>query len=110
MARAELDGLVEHAEWLARSGDFGAAAAAVNLHILDIDPAHVGACTRLGRCCLERGDVESAAELFARALELDPDNRTAENHLWDVEVMRQRQRRAVVAWAPEPFDPDAGLY
>jgi len=72
----------------AKRGDFGPDARTLNEQITTLAPSNQGAWTRLGRCCLELGQLDAATEALDRALHLNPQNTIARNlHL---EVSRRR--------------------
>jgi tetratricopeptide (TPR) repeat protein len=95
--------LEEQATGFARRGDFGVAARQVNEELTKTAPANAGAWTRLGRCCLELGQLDEATAALDAALELNPQNTIASSLQQEVArrraklsapIPRQRQSRA----------------
>lgn len=84
----EVEGLVRRADGLAASGDWGPEAEEVNRRLIELDPSHVVAYTRLAKCLREKGDAEPAEALYRRVLELEPANRIAANFLASLRTER----------------------
>lgn len=82
-------GSLEHrAIELARRGDFSIDARTVNEEITRLAPSNQGAWTRLGRCCLELGQLDEATAALDAALQVNPQNTIARN--LQIEVTRRR--------------------
>jgi tetratricopeptide (TPR) repeat protein len=90
-----LASLEQQAIEFAKRGDFGPDARTVNEQITTLAPANQGAWTRLGRCCLELGQLDAATEALDRALQLNPQNTIARN--LHIEVSRRRAGPVAVA-------------
>jgi tetratricopeptide (TPR) repeat protein len=88
-----IQSLEEQATGLARRGDFGAAARQVNEELTKAAPANAGAWTRLGRCCLELGQLDEATAALEAALQLNPQNTIASS--LQQEVVRRRAALSV---------------
>ena len=69
----DLELYCEEIEGLIREGRSEEAIAAAR-HILSVYPKFIEAYRLLGKACLERGDMESAAEMFMRVLSADPED------------------------------------
>ena len=69
--------LEEQATGFAKRGDFGVAARQVNEELTKAAPANAAAWTRLGRCCLELGQLDEATAALDAALSLNPQNTIA---------------------------------
>jgi len=82
--------LEEQATGFARRGDFGVAARQVNEELTRAAPTNAGAWTRLGRCCLELGQLDEATAALEAALELNPQNTIASS--LHQEVARRRAK------------------
>jgi hypothetical protein len=91
------DTLEEQAIAYARRGDFGPAARDLNDELARLAPDNAGAWTRLGRCCLELGQLEQATAALDHALQLNPQNTIARS--LQLEVTRRRMGPAA---APAP--------
>lgn len=89
--------LEEQATDLARRGDFGVAARQVNEELTKVAPANAGAWTRLGRCCLELGQLDQATAAFEAALDLNPQNTIARSLHQEVGRRRAKLSTAVPA-------------
>ena len=72
----------------AKRGDFGVDARGVNEELTRLAPSNEGAWTRLGRCCLELGQLDDATSALDAALQLNPQNTIARN--LQMEVTRRR--------------------
>ena len=96
--------LEEQATGFARRGDFGIAARQVNEELTKAAPANAGAWTRLGRCCLELGQLDEATEALEAALELNPQNTIASSLQQEV----ARRRAKLSAAIPPPRKSRAG--
>jgi tetratricopeptide (TPR) repeat protein len=88
-----IQSLEEQATSLARRGDFGVAARQVNEELTKATPANAGAWTRLGRCCLELGQLDEATAALEAALHLNPQNTIASSLQQEV-CRRRAQLRA----------------
>jgi hypothetical protein len=82
--------LEEQATDFARRGDFGVAARQVNEELTKVAPTNAGAWTRLGRCCLELGQLDEATTALDAALQLNPQNTIASS--LQQEVARRRAK------------------
>jgi tetratricopeptide (TPR) repeat protein len=71
--------LEQRAVEFAKRGDFGVDARSVNEEITRLAPANQAAWTRLGRCCLELGQLDEATAALDAALQLNPQNTIARN-------------------------------
>ena len=96
--------LEEQATDFARRGDFGIAARQVNEELTKVMPANAGAWTRLGRCCLELGQLDEATAALEAALELNPQNTIASSLQQEV----ARRRAKLSAAIPTPKRSRAG--
>jgi hypothetical protein len=94
-----IETLEEQATGLARRGDFGVAARQVNEALTKAAPANAGAWTRLGRCCLELGQLDEATAALEAALELNPQNTIASS--LQQEVARRRARLSAAIPPPK---------
>ena len=90
-----LASLEQQAIDFAKRGDFGPDARSVNEEITTLSPSNQGAWTRLGRCCLELGQLDDATAALDRALQLNPQNTIARN--LHIEVSRRRAGPVAVA-------------
>jgi tetratricopeptide (TPR) repeat protein len=91
--------LEEQATGFARRGDFGVAARDVNEALTKAAPANAGAWTRLGRCCLELGQLDEARAALEGALALDPQNTIASS--LQQEVARRRAKLSTAIPPPK---------
>lgn len=91
------DSLEEQATGFARRGDFGAAARQVNEELTKAAPANAGAWTRLGRCCLELGQLDAATAALEAALQLNSQNTIASS------LQQEVGRRRAKLSAPIPL-------
>ena len=85
-----IQSLEEQATDFARRGDFGVAARQVNEELTKAAPANAGAWTRLGRCCLELGQLDEATAALEAALQLNAQNTIASS--LQQEVARRRAK------------------
>jgi hypothetical protein len=92
-----IQSLEEQATGFARRGDFGVAARQVNEELTKAAPANPGAWTRLGRCCLELGQLDEATTALEAALRLNPQNTIASSLQQEV-----TRRRALLSAAIPP--------
>ena len=90
--------LEEQATGFAKRGDFGVAARQVNEELTKAAPANAGAWTRLGRCCLELGQLDEATAALESALSLNPQNTIASSLQQEV----ARRRAKLSAAIPPP--------
>jgi tetratricopeptide (TPR) repeat protein len=90
-----IQSLEEQATGFARRGDFGVAAREVNEELTKAAPANAGAWTRLGRCCLELGQLEDATAALEAALQLNPQNTIASSLQQEVERRRATLHAAI---------------
>jgi tetratricopeptide (TPR) repeat protein len=90
-----IQSLEEQATGFARRGDFGVAAREVNEELTKAAPANAGAWTRLGRCCLELGQLEEATAALEAALQLNPQNTIASSLQQEVERRRATLHAAI---------------
>lgn len=79
----------------ARRGDFGVAARQVNEELTRAAPANAGAWTRLGRCCLELGQLDEATAALEAALQLNPQNTIASSLHQEVGRRRAKLSAAI---------------
>jgi Tetratricopeptide repeat len=91
-----IQSLEEQATGFARRGDFGVAARQVNEELTKAAPANAGAWTRLGRCCLELGQLDDATAALDAALVLNPQNTIASSLQQEVGRRRARLSAAIV--------------
>ena len=91
-----IQSLEEQATGFARRGDFGVAARQVNEELTRAAPANAGAWTRLGRCCLELGQLDEATAALDAALVLNPQNTIASSLQQEVGRRRARLSAAIV--------------
>lgn len=92
---APTQSLQEQATDFARRGDFGVAARQVNEELTRASPTNAGAWTRLGRCCLELGQLDEATAALDAALELNPQNTIASSLQQEVARRRAKLTAAV---------------
>lgn len=92
-----IQSLEEQATGFARRGDFGDAARQVNEELTKAAPANAGAWTRLGRCCLELGQLDEATAALEAALELNPQNTIASSLQQEVGRRREKLSAAIPA-------------
>jgi hypothetical protein len=92
-----IQSLEEQATGLARRGDFGVDARQVNEELTREAPGNAGAWTRLGRCCLELGQLEEATAALEAALRLNPQNTIASSLQQEVSRRRAKLSAAVPA-------------
>jgi hypothetical protein len=90
--------LEEQATGFAKRGDFGVAARQVNEELTKAAPANAAAWTRLGRCCLELGQLDEATAALESALTLNPQNTIASSLQQEV----ARRRTKLSAAIPPP--------
>jgi hypothetical protein len=91
--------LVEQATAFAKRGDFGVAARQVNEELTRVAPDNAGAWTRLGRCCMELGQLDDATAALEAALQLNSQNTIASS--LQQEVARRRARLSAVIPPPK---------
>ncbi len=101
---APTQSLEDQATDFARRGDFGVAARQVNEELTKAAPTNAGAWTRLGRCCLELGQLDEATAALEAALELNPQNTIASSLQQEV----SRRRAKLSAAVPPVRKPRAG--
>jgi Flp pilus assembly protein TadD len=94
---ASLAALEQKAVDLARRGEFGSEARAVNQELTQLAPDNPGAWTRFARCCLELGELDAANAALESALTLNPQNNIARSLLQ--EVVR---RELLATMPPDP--------
>jgi Flp pilus assembly protein TadD len=97
---ADISSLQQKAFDLAKRGDFGADARAVNEELTRLEPQNEGAWTRLARCCLEAGQLAAASGALESALLLNPQNNLARSLLQ--EVIRRELLAEPAEDAPSP--------
>ena len=90
-----IQSLEEQATDFARRGDFGVAARQVNEELTKAAPANAGAWTRLGRCCLELGQLDEATAALETALQLNAQNTIASSLQQEVGRRRARLSAAI---------------
>ena len=90
-----IQSLEEQATDFALRGDFGVAARQVNEELTKAAPTNAGAWTRLGRCCLELGQLDEATAALDQALELNPQNTIASSLLQEVGRRRAKLSAAI---------------
>ena len=95
--------LEQKAVELARQGNFGTDALAVNAELAEAAPRNQGVWTRLARCHMEAGQFDEALAALGTALELNPANSIARN--LQADVMRRRAARPVASAAASGFTP-----
>jgi hypothetical protein len=91
-----IQALEEQATGFARRGDFGVAARQVNEELTKAAPANAGAWTRLGRCCLELGQLDEATAALDAALQLNPQNTIASSLQQEVARRRVKLSAAIL--------------
>ncbi len=94
----DLEAYCEEIEDLIREGRGDEAIAAAR-HILSVYPKFIEAYRLLGKACLEKGDLASAADMFLRVLSADPEDLIAYVGLADVYRAQGRTEQAI--WALE---------
>jgi tetratricopeptide (TPR) repeat protein len=90
-----IQSLEEQATDFARRGDFGVAARQVNEELTKAAPANAGAWTRLGRCCLELGQLDEATAALETALQLNAQNTIASSLQQEVGRRRAKLSAAI---------------
>jgi hypothetical protein len=98
-----IQSLEQQATDFARRGDFGVEARQVNEELAREAPDNAGAWTRLGRCCLELGQLDEATAALDAALQLNPQNTIASSLRQEV----SRRRAKLSAAIPPPKKPRA---
>lgn len=91
---SDLDELERRAIDLTKQGNFGPDAIRLNAEIVEKNPNHQSAWTRLGRCHMEQRQFDEAVSALRAALALNPSNAIATNLLTEV-----RRRRAMTPTA-----------
>lgn len=92
-----ISSLEDRATGFAKRGDFGVEARGVNEQLTQAAPDNAAAWTRLGRCCLELGQLDEATAALDAALELNPQNTIASSLQQEVS-----RRRATLSPAIQP--------
>ena len=87
--------LEEQATDFARRGDFGVEARQVNEELTKEAPGNAGAWTRLGRCCLELGQLDEATAALDAALQLNAQNTIASSLQQEVSRRRAKLSAAI---------------
>jgi Tetratricopeptide repeat len=90
-----IQSLEEQATGFAKRGDFGVAARQVNEELTRAAPANAGAWTRLGRCCLELGQLDEATAALDVALQLNAQNTIASSLQQEVGRRRAKLSAAI---------------
>lgn len=90
-----IQSLEEQATDFARRGDFGVQARQVNEELTREAPGNSAAWTRLGRCCLELGQLDEATAALDSALQLNPQNTIASSLQQEVSRRRAKLSAAV---------------
>jgi hypothetical protein len=90
-----IQSLEEQATGYARRGDFGVEARQVNEELTREAPANAAAWTRLGRCCLELGQLDEATAALDAALQLNPQNTIASSLQQEVSRRRTKLSAAI---------------
>ena len=99
----DISALEQKAFELARHGNFGSEALALNAELAHAAPANQGVWTRLARCHMELGQFDEAIDALRTALELNPANSIARN--LQADVMRRRAAQPVTSAAASGFTP-----
>jgi hypothetical protein len=99
-----IQSLEEQATAFARRGDFGVEARQVNEELTREAPGNPAAWTRLGRCCLELGQLDEATAALEAALRLNPQNTIASSLQQEV----SRRRGKLSAFVPPVKKARAG--
>jgi tetratricopeptide (TPR) repeat protein len=90
-----IQSLEEQATGFARRGEFGVEARQVNEELTREAPGNAGAWTRLGRCCLELGQLDEATAALDAALRLNSQNTIASSLQQEVSRRRAKLSAAV---------------
>lgn len=85
MDKMKLQELVDEASEMALRNIWGEDAYKVNSTILEMDPKNCAACTRLAKYYTLNDNIAEAKNMYLMALEIDPKNRAAINHLYAIE-------------------------
>ncbi|MBM3678449.1 MAG: hypothetical protein FJW96_11290, partial [Actinobacteria bacterium] len=72
----EIEDLVLRSARLARAGDWGPEALAVNRRLAELAPGSAAVVLRLARCLQHEGEFEAARDAYGRLIELGADERT----------------------------------
>ncbi len=99
----DISALEQKAFELARQGNFGNEALALNAQLAEAAPANQGVWTRLARCHMELGQFDEAIAALRTALELNPANSIARN--LQADALRGRAARPVTSAAASGFTP-----
>ncbi|CBN53889.1 tetratricopeptide repeat protein [Kamptonema animale CS-326] len=73
--------LIDKATVLAKSGNWGEEARKINSSIIELDPKNADAHTRLARCHVLLGNLDSAEQVYEKVLKIYPENLVAKNNL-----------------------------
>jgi hypothetical protein len=90
-----IQSLEEQATGFAKRGEFGVEARQVNEELTREAPGNAAAWTRLGRCCLELGQLDEATAALDAALQLNPQNTIASSLLQEVSRRRTKLSAAI---------------
>jgi hypothetical protein len=90
-----IQSLEQQATDFARRGDFGVEARQINEELAREAPDNAGAWTRLGRCCLELGQLDEATAALDAALQLNPQNTIASSLQQEVSRRRAKLSAAI---------------
>jgi hypothetical protein len=90
-----IQSLEEQATGFAKRGDFGVEARQVNEELTREAPANAAAWTRLGRCCLELGQLDEATAALDAALQLNAQNTIASSLQQEVSRRRAKLSAAI---------------
>ena len=90
-----IQSLEQQATDFARRGDFGVEARQINEDLAREAPDNAGAWTRLGRCCLELGQLDEATAALDAALQLNPQNTIASSLQQEVSRRRAKLSAAI---------------
>jgi len=94
-----LNELKEKAKQLVLNNNWGEEAIEVNKKIIELDSTCSGAYTRLVKCYIQMGDIETAVKLCEQVLDFDPKNNIAINRLIEygnyVEKIKQKKQQEI---------------
>lgn len=85
MNTMNLQKLVDEASEMAMQNMWGEDAYKVNAAILKMDPKNCAAYTRLAKYYKLNDNIAEAKNMYLKALDIDPNNRAAINHLYAIE-------------------------
>ncbi|WBW97081.1 tetratricopeptide repeat protein [Oceanirhabdus sp. W0125-5] len=97
MSEMLLNELKEKAKQLVLKNNWGEESIEVNKKIIELDSKCSAAYTRLVKCYIQKGNIETAVKLCEQVLEFDPKNNIAINRLIEygnyVEKIKEKKRQ-----------------